>query len=116
MLPSTFGTSVMAGRQLEQTQPDQLTMIADIGASRTDLCVLRGNYLEFSRSFPFGGDQSTGSYRNNDEIPFSEAEAHKLQQDIKLEKQLESPVGEWVERLVTEFDRSISAVQKTIGI
>ena len=116
MLPSTFGTSVLAGRQLEQTQPDQLTMIADIGASRTDLCVLRGNYLEFSRSFPFGGDQLTDSYRNNDEIPFSEAEAHKLQQDIKLEKQLESPVGEWVERLVTEFDRSISAVQKIIGI
>ena len=116
MLPSAFGTSVLAGQQLEKTQPDQLTMIADIGAGRTDLCVMRGNTLEFSRSFPFGGDQLTNLYRSDDETSFSEAEAHKLQQDIKLENQLESPVGEWAERLVTEFDRSISAVQKTIGI
>ncbi|MCS5609805.1 MAG: hypothetical protein NZ961_05295, partial [Candidatus Poribacteria bacterium] len=38
------------------------------------------------------------------------------QQDIKLGNQLESPVDEWAGRLVTEFDRSISAAQKTIGI
>lgn len=115
MLPSAFGTAVLAGQQLEKTQPDQLTMIADIGAGRTDLCVVRGNYLEFSRSFPFGGDQLTDLYRSNDETSFSEAEAHKIQQ-AGLDDQSESPVDEWAERLVTELDRSISAVQKTIGV
>ena len=116
MLPSAFGTSVLASQQLEQTEPKKLTMIADIGAGRTDLCVLRGKTLEFSRSFPLGGDQLTNLYRNDNETSFSEAETYKLQQEIKLDSQLESPVGEWATRLVTEFDRSISAIQKAIGI
>ena len=112
ILPSTYATSVLALNQLADSETDHTTMVVDIGARRTDLCILRGDRMAFSRSFPLGGDQLTQAYAGELSLSFQDAEERKIS-SASLEGETPEPlVLQWAARLSEELQRSIQAFSR----
>jgi len=118
ILPSSLAIAVLAGKQLETAiaeTPQAMTMVVDIGAGRTDVCLMSGSKLVFSRSFPVGGNNLTRLYEDAANPDFELAETRKLTH-ATLERQSEAaaPVDEWANRLVAELNRSIAGAQREL--
>ena len=92
VMPSTLATSVLAGiANHEDNSSTEMTMVVDIGAGRTDLCLLTGNALRFSRSFPIGGNHLTYLYQQEIGSDFEVAERRKIV-DAALNQHLEAAI------------------------
>ena len=118
VMPSTLATSVLAGMvNHEGSSSTEMTMVVDIGAGRTDLCLIDGDALRFSRSFPVGGNQLTHLYQREMGDNFEVAERRKIV-NAALNPQLEStePPHEWADGLVVELTRSINGAKRELGI
>ena len=118
VMPSALATSVLAG--IENHKDDsstEMTMVVDIGAGRTDLCLLAGDALRFSRSFPMGGNHLTYLYQQETESDFEIAERRKIM-DAALNQHLQavSPTYEWADGLVAELRRSINGAKRELNI
>ena len=94
-----------------------MTMVVDIGAGRTDLCLIAGDALRFSRSFPIGGNHLTHLYQRETGDNFEVAERRKIA-NAALNPQLAGtePSHEWAEGLVTELRRSINGAKRELNI
>jgi len=144
VIPSALATSVLAGigaRQASPLQgsnlPNPMTMVVDIGAGWTDLCLMRGNVLHFSRSFAMGGNQLTQRYQDEIDGNFEVAESQKIvsatldpsppstggTKGVPLVpprgqgggSDVPAPAEEWADRLVSELKRSISAAKRELN-
>ena len=118
VIPSTLATSVLAGiANHADDSSSEMTMVVDIGAGRTDLCLIDGNALRFSRSFPIGGNHLTHLYQQETGDNFEVAERRKIV-NAALNPQLESsePSHEWAEGLIAELQRSINGAKRELNI
>ena len=118
VLPSTLATSVLAGIvNHENGSSAEMTMVVDIGAGRTDFCLLAGNVLRFSRSFPIGGNHLTHLYQQEMGSDFEVAERRKIM-DAVLNQHLQAsnPSYEWADGLVAELQRSISGAKRELNL
>jgi len=121
ILPSTYAISSLALTQLasnnvtpnheaSEDRSENTTMVIDIGAEYTDMCILRGNRIVFSRSFPIGGDLLTKAYAQERELSFDEAEEYKISNaSLERDSIAAAPTYEWASRLSEELQRSIQA-------
>lgn len=117
MLPSTLAICVLAGMELNGNSPDQRILVVDIGASRTDLCVMRGNVLQFSRSFPTGGDSLTRYYQSETGDDFGSAERNKIgNAELNGRAQSATPNYVWAKEFITELKRSIGAASRELDL
>ena len=118
VMPSTLATSVLAGLvNHKDDSSDEMTMVVDIGAGRTDLCLIARDALRFSRSFPIGGNHLTDLYQQEMGSNFEIAERRKIM-DAGLNQHLQAatPSYEWAEGLVAELRRSINGAQRELNI
>lgn len=118
VIPSTLATSVLAGMvNHEGSSSTEMTMIVDIGAGRTDLCLIDGNTLRFSRSFPVGGNQLTHLYQQETGSDFEIAERRKIT-DAALNQHLQAanPSYGWADVLIAELKRSINGAKRELSI
>lgn len=118
VIPSTLATSVLAGIvNDEENSSTEMTMVVDIGAGRTDLCLLAGNALRFSRSFPIGGNDLTHLYQQEIGSDFEVAERRKII-DATLNQHLQAvnPSYEWAAGLIAELQRSISGAKRELNL
>ena len=118
VMPSTLATSVLAGLVNHKADSSaEMRMVVDIGAGRTDLCLIAGDALRFSRSFPIGGNHLTHLYQQETESDFEIAERRKIM-DAALNQQLQAanPSYEWADRLVAELKRSINGAERELNI
>ncbi len=117
VLPSSLGIYVLAGMQLNDNSSDRRIMVVDVGASRTDLCIMQKSALEFSRSFPVGGDLLTRYYQDETSDDFESAENKKFA-NAGLDERSESstPTYVWAEEFITELRRSIGAAKRELDL
>ena len=118
VIPSTLATSVLAGVVNHKDDGStEMTMVVDIGAGRTDLCLMDGDGLRFSRSFPIGGNHLTHLYEHETGADFELAENRKIV-NAALDQQSESDASsyEWAEGLVAELRRSINGAKRELNI
>ena len=118
VIPSTLATSVLAGVvNRKDDGSTEMTMVVDIGAGRTDLCLMDGDGLRFSRSFPIGGNHLTHLYEHETGADFELAENRKIV-NAALDQQSESDASsyEWAEGLVAELRRSINGAKRELNI
>ena len=118
VMPSTLATSALAG--IASTKDDsssEMTMVVDIGAGRTDLCLIAGDALRFSRSFPIGGNHLTHLYQQETGSDFEIAERRKII-DAALNQHLQAanPSYEWADGLVAELRRSINGAKRELNL
>lgn len=117
MLPSTLAICVLAGMELNGNSSDQRILVVDIGASRTDLCVMRGKVLQFSRSFPIGGDSLTRYYQTETGDDFGSAERNKIANaELNGRYQSATPTYVWAKEFITELKRSIGAASRELDL
>ena len=117
MLPSTLAICVLAGMELNGNSSDQRILVVDIGGSRTDLCVMRGNVLQFSRSFPTGGDSLTRYYQSETGDDFGSAERNKIgNAELNGRSQSATPTYVWAKEFITELKRSIGAASRELDL
>ena len=118
VIPSTLATSVLAGIvNRKDDGSTEMTMVVDIGAGRTDICLMDGDGLRFSRSFPIGGNHLTHLYEHETGADFELAENRKIV-NAALDQQSESDASsyEWAEGLVAELRRSINGAKRELNI
>ena len=118
VMPSTLATSVLAGIvNHKDNSSAEMTMVVDIGADRTDLCLLAGDVLRFSRSFRIGGNNLTHLYQQETGSDFEIAERRKIM-DAALNPQLQAanPSYEWADGLVAELKRSVNGTKRELNI
>ena len=118
VMPSTLATSVLAGIVNHKDDSSaEMTMVVDIGAGRTDLCLIAGDALRFSRSFPIGGNHLTHLYQQEMGSDFEIAERRKMM-EASLNQQLQAanPSYEWADGLVAELKRSINGAKRELNI
>ena len=125
VIPSALATSVLAGiTSHKDSASAEMTMVVDIGAGRTDLCLMDGDALRFSRSFPIGGNHLTQLYQQETGGDFEVAERRKIM-DAALDQQpqdaapssfLESSTHQWAEGLVAELMRSINGAKRELNL
>ncbi len=118
VIPSTLATSVLAGMEtVRNNASPEMTMVVDIGAGRTDLCLIDGAALRFSRSFPIGGNDLTHLYQREMGGDFELAENRKIV-NAALDQQSESDTAcyEWADGLAAELGRSINGAKRELDI
>ena len=118
VMPSALATSVLAGIvNHKDDSSTEMTMVVDIGAGRTDLCLLAGDTLRFSRSFPIGGNHLTHLYQQETESDFEIAERRKIMEAaLNQHLQAANPTYEWADGLVAELRRSINGAKRELNI
>lgn len=129
ILPSTYASAALAMSQLASgTQVDvenhKMTMLVDIGAGRTDLCILRGEHMLFNRSIPIGGNELTRRYETETGLTFEDAEERKLTSatlvgETPATEQTVEPAAllaekEWADELILQLNRSIRAATRNL--
>lgn len=108
IIPSMFGIATVAGYALSNNT--ERTVIVDIGANRTDFCLMHGSTLELSRSFTVGGNQLTRLLMT--EMQLEEEDADQEKQHIPAHQ---GPARTWTRRFLGELERSITAAQREIN-
>lgn len=117
VLPSSLAICVLAGMELNDNLSGQRILVVDIGASRTDLCLMRGKVLQFSRSFPTGGDSLTRYYQSETDDDFGSAENKKIADaELNGRSQRVTPTSVWAEEFITELKRSIGAARRELDL
>jgi len=114
ILPSTYASSALAMLQAANSGNKNMIMVVDIGAGRTDLCVLRSENIIFNRSIPIGGNNLTHRFETNAELTFQEAEERKQIVDLNGGSPLSEYAIEWADELVLELNRSIQAASRNL--
>ena len=110
IIPSAMAIATLTKPLLSTNAPKRTTLVADIGAGNTDLCLFQGERLRFSRSLPIGGNNLTLRYQDEVGGDFEFAERIKLGR-AGLDQELPDriPTFQWADELATQFQRSIGA-------
>ncbi len=108
VIPSMLAIAAVARKAL--SGPTARTVIVDIGAERSDFCLMRGDTLEFSRGFSVSGNQLTRTLMTEMQRDAETAEQEK--QNILAHQ---APTRTWTRRFVGELERSITAAEREIN-
>ena len=113
IIPSAMATASLAKPLLGAEAPNRTTLIADIGAGNTDVCVFQGESLRFSRSFPIAGNNLTLHYQDAVGGDFEFAERIKVGR-AGLDQELPDriPTYHWADQLTTQFQQSIGGARR----
>jgi type IV pilus assembly protein PilM len=115
IIPSAMATATLARPLLGADAPERTTIIADIGAGSTDVCLFQEQKLRFSRSFPIGGNGLTLSYQDEVGGDFEFAERIKLgRAGLDQESTDRIPTYRWAEQLATQIEQSIGAARREL--
>lgn len=105
------------GNQFEVNHPedgDEAVALIDIGAAVMKTNVLRGGTSIFARDIPFGGNNYTQAIAEQLKVPFEQAEAAKLGQDVGVGWDALVPALETVSReLSLEVQRTFDYFAST---
>ena len=107
VVPSMLAVAASAGNALAGRL--QRTIVVDIGAGRTDFCLMEGSDLLFSRSFAMGGDQLTEHL-----MAEAQLDAETAEQEKQVIPAHQFPTRTWTTQLVAELERSIAAAKREI--
>ena len=107
VIPSMLAVAAVAGNALAGQA--QRTVVVDIGAARTDFCLMAGSTLLFSRSFAMGGNQLTQELMTEAQL-----DAETAEQEKQVIPAHQFPTRPWTTRLVAELERSIAAAEREI--
>ena len=78
---------------------------------------MRGNVLQFSRSFPTGGDSLTRYYQSETGDDFGSAERNKIgNAELNGRAQSATPIYVWAKEFITELKRSIGAASRELDL
>ncbi|MDE0505057.1 MAG: pilus assembly protein PilM [Candidatus Poribacteria bacterium] len=115
IVPSAMATAALGRAFLGGQAGDRITMIADIGAGNTDICLVQGGKFVFSRSFSLGGNDLTLRYQEEVGGDFEFAEQMKMGRcGLDQESTDRIPTYKWADRLATQIDQSIGAARREI--
>ncbi len=115
IIPSAMATAALAQPLLDGNAPEQTTMIVDIGAGNTDICLFQGQTLGFSRSFSIGGNDLTLRYHDEVGGDFEFTEQIKLGRcGLDQESADRIPTYQWAEQLLTQVEQSIGAARREL--
>lgn len=102
-----------------QYENSEIVIIVNIGASITNINVIKGGMSIFTRDFTLGGNSITESLQGKYNITFEEAEKNKIecisdnQQDDDME--LHNSILDFAEPICSEIERSIDYFRSTFG-
>ena len=115
IIPSAMATAALAQPFFDDNTLVQTTMIVDIGAGNTDICLFQGKKLGFSRSFPIGGNDLTRRYQDEAGGDFEFAERIKLgRAGLDQESSDRIPTYQWAEQLAIQIEQSIGAARREL--
>ncbi len=110
IIPSAMATFALAQLQFKSDRSEQMTMIADVGAGHTDLCLMQGQHLIFSRAFAIGGNSLTLRYQDEVDGHFDRAERRKISRATLASETPDTvPTHEWAEQLFRQIQESLGA-------
>jgi len=101
-------------------EEDDVTVIVNIGASITNINVLKSSMSIFTRDFAMGGDAVTESIRNKLGLSFEDAEKAKVEGIGTVDKdetadQLGGDILAFAEPICLEIERSVDYFKSTYG-
>lgn len=115
IIPSAMAIAALAQPLLDGNAADQTTMIVDIGAGNTDICLFQGQKFEFSRSVSIGGNDLTLRYQDEVGGDFEFAERIMLgRAGLDQESTDRIPTYQWAEQLATQIEHSIGAARREL--
>jgi type IV pilus assembly protein PilM len=79
----------------------------DIGAVKTDITILKGGVLRFTRRLEMGGDQITRRIEQELKLSYDQAEKLKREKGMSGEEAVQALVKSEVDRFIVEIQRSI---------
>jgi type IV pilus assembly protein PilM len=96
----------------------------NIGATYTDINIIKDGALSFSRGVNWGSTELTSSLSNSLNVGFDDAEKIKKENGILLSKKFTDPTKKlisnmavsWADNLINEINRTISSCQLEQGI
>lgn len=105
VVPSMIAISTIVSNSL--TNPNERTVIVDIGAGLTDFCIMRGDTLQFSRGISVSGNQLTRTLMTEMDLDPETAEEEKQQIPAN-----QPPTRTWTRNFIAEIERSIKAADR----
>ncbi|MEQ8202745.1 MAG: type IV pilus assembly protein PilM [Smithellaceae bacterium] len=93
---------------------DEIVVIVNIGASITNINVIKGGMSIFTRDFTLGGNSITEALQGHYNITFEEAENNKVEcpsDDVELQ----NCILDFAEPICSEIERSIDYFRSTFG-
>jgi type IV pilus assembly protein PilM len=93
---------------------DEIIVIVNIGASITNINVIKGGMSIFTRDFTLGGNSITEALQGQYNITFEEAEKNKV--ECLLDNvELQTSILDFAEPICSEIERSIDYFRSTFG-
>ncbi|MEN6317781.1 MAG: type IV pilus assembly protein PilM [Syntrophaceae bacterium] len=99
-------------------EENELAVLINIGASITNINVLKGGASIFTRDFTLAGNSITEALQQKLGVPFEEAERIKIEGsggDDSAEKELRENLLYYAEPICSEIERSIDYFRSTYG-
>ncbi|MCX7857893.1 MAG: pilus assembly protein PilM [Deltaproteobacteria bacterium] len=88
----------------EVYRPKNNVLVADIGSSFTNIAIVKGSDLEFTREIAVGGKYLTSQIEKTLKIPYSEAEKKKISGDSELAYLFE----DFIFNITSEINKTIN--------
>lgn len=96
---------------------NEIVVVVNIGASITNINVIKGGMSVFTRDFTLGGNSITEALQEKYQISFEEAEKNKVEglPDNYEDKELKDSILDFAEPICSEIERSIDYFRSTFG-
>jgi type IV pilus assembly protein PilM len=97
---------------------DEIVIIVNIGASITNINVIKGGMSIFTRDFTLGGNSITEALQERYNITFEEAEKNKvegLSDNQQDDLELQNNILDLAEPICSEIERSVDYFRSTFG-
>jgi type IV pilus assembly protein PilM len=97
---------------------DEIVVIVNIGASITNINVIKGGMSIFTRDFTLGGNSITEALQEKYQITFEEAEKIKIECPSDSDQdnmELQNNILDFAEPICSEIERSIDYFRSTFG-
>ncbi len=97
-----------------QYENDEIVIIVNIGASITNINVIKGGMSIFTRDFTLGGNSITEALQTQYNITFELAEKNKVE-CLPDSTELQNSILDFAEPICSEIERSIDYFRSTFG-
>ncbi|MGV8058305.1 MAG: type IV pilus assembly protein PilM [Smithellaceae bacterium] len=93
---------------------DEIVVVVNIGASITNINVIKGGMSIFTRDFTLGGNSITEALQGKYNISFEDAEKNKVE-CLSDNTELQNDILDFAEPICSEIERSIDYFRSTFG-
>jgi type IV pilus assembly protein PilM len=101
-----------------QYENNEIVILVNIGASITNINVIKGGMSIFTRDFTLGGNSITEALQGKYNLTFEEAEKNKIEcfsDNLQDEEELKNSILDFAEPICSEIERSIDYFRSTFG-